>query len=361
MSDPFAAVYDGENIFDIKEQEPLTDFIIKGHDIALLKRKAGQFIEMVGKLFSSSQEKLTLQDIRDAVSHIESRSEVIETWGALQDYNLEGVVYTICRKDGTCCYIAYLNEKIVDLMCDDSNKPIIEKCPRNSACAKNYFRALKSVYLHELCHLLLKRVNSSMPVKIDKSGDSDVILMCDKIHNLYSKARIHDEFDCDLLSFVFAFWPRKKFTKAVMSTLCNWWDSVEGDLRIQVANRFLMPVNATIQWMVILFYDKFGMHYVRREEVQKKNLDFLDYKRNVYCFYNNDVFSVEGTAAWHAANDGLRADYKTRVKTQPFLCNAFYERKEWFCNRAADEIIVVGFNAQRVKEEGDIFMAGAVE
>ena len=240
-----------------------------------------------------------------------------------------------------------------------TQKPINERRPQNNACAKNYFRALKSVYLHELGHLLLKRTNSSSPVKIEESGKDDVAAMCDKIHDLYSKARIRDEFDCDLLSFVFAFWPRKRFTKAVMTTLCNWWSATEGDLRIQVANKFHMSVNATVQWMVILFYDKFGMHYVRREEEGKACLDFLDYKRNVYCFYNNDVFSVKETAAWHVANDGKRADYKTLVKTAPFLCCAFYERKVWFCNQPADEIIVVGFNAQRVREEVDIFMAGA--
>ena len=347
------------SIFEIKEQDPLTDFVIKGYDVALLKRKAESFIDMVGKLFPASQEMLTLDCISDAVSHIEEKNEVLETWGAMEDYKLEGVIYTIQRRDGTCCYIAYLNEKMVDLMGDDSDKPIDERRPQNSTCAKNYFRALKSVYLHELGHLLLKRTNSSMPVEIEKPGETGVAAMCDKIHDLYSKARIRDEFDCDLLSFVFAFWPRKKFTKAVMMTLCNWWNTPDGDLRIQVANRFHMSVNATVQWMVILFYDKFGMHYVRREESEKKVLDFLDYKGNVGCFYNNDVFSVRETAAWHAANDGKRADYKTLAKTSPFLCCAFYERKEWFCNRVADEIIVVGFNALRVKEEGDIFMAGA--
>ena len=75
---------------------------------------------MVGKLFPASQEALTLNCIRDAVSHIEAKNEVQETWGAMEDYKLEGVIYTIKRKDGTYCYIAYLNEKMVDLLGDDS-------------------------------------------------------------------------------------------------------------------------------------------------------------------------------------------------------------------------------------------------
>lgn len=348
--------------FEVTDQDPLMDFVIKGYDIDSLKKKAEQFITMVGNLVPADQEKLSLSAIKDAVSQIEKRDGVCEVWGAMQKYNLEGVIYTITRKDGSNFYIAYLNDKILDLMEGDATKPISQRQPKDVACANAYFRELKSVYLHEIGHLILKRKSSSMPVSFtsdENVGDSGVLKICERIHDLYSKARIRDEFDCDLLSFVFAFWPIKQFTRSVMSALCHWNDAVAGDMRIQVANKFHMPVNATVQWMSILFYDKFGMHYIRREEGEKKWLDSLDCSKTIDCFFSNDVFLNHETAAWKAANDGLRTDKRTMNPASPFLCAAFYERREWFCNKQADEIIVVGFISRKVKEEVNIFTAGA--
>ena len=81
---------------------------------------------------------------------------------------------------------------------------------------------------------------------------------------------------------------------------------------------------------------------------------------NMSSMFADDLFSHKGTAAWHVANDESRQDYKTlETEDALFLCAAFYERKELFSNKKADEIIVVGFGRDRVRDAVAIFNAGA--
>ena len=98
---------------------------------------------------------------------------------------------------------------------------------------------------------------------------------------------------------------------------------------------------------------------MRREEDGKECLDCLDYYNNMSSMFADDLFSHKGTAAWHVANDENKQDYKTpETDGSLFLCAAFYERKEFFCNKKSDEIIVVGFGRDQVRDAVAIFKAG---
>lgn len=354
---------DGVDFGDLSSVDSLREFVIRDRNIEKLKKRAESFISLVEKQLPSLKEKkggLQLADIEDALRSVLHGRDIVVSWVPMDEYDMDGVIYTIHRKTKPDAFIICLNRKIVDLLGDDPTKPI-EKCqPQNAVCAKAYARALKTVYLHEISHLLLNHGLTGMrasPVSNDDSEESPVVEMCRAVYQLYSQVHYKQDCDCDLLSFVLAFWPSQEFTRLVMSALADWR---KGELRALIANRFLMPINATIQWIAILFCDRFGMHYVRREEDGKECLDYLDYYNNMSSMFADDLFSHKGTAAWHVANDENKKDYKTLdTDGSLFLCAAFYERKEFFCNKKSDEIIVVGFSRERVRDAVAIFNAGA--
>jgi hypothetical protein len=351
------------DIGDLKSVDSLREFVIRGRNIEKLKKRAESFISLVEKQLPGLENKkngLFLEDIEQALRPVLNGRDIVVSWVSMDDYDMDGIIYTVRRKAKPDAFIICLNRKIVDLLGDDQAKPVGECRPQNSARAKAYARALKTVYLHEISHLLLNHDLTGMrasPVPEGSLEESPLVEMCHAVYQLYSQVHYKQDCDCDLLSFVLAFWPSKEFTRLVMSSLADWRHS---DLRALIANRFLMPINSTIQWIAILFCDRFGMHYVRREEVGKECLDYLDYSNNMSSMFADDLFSHKGTAAWHVANDESRQDYKTlETEDALFLCAAFYERKELFSNKKADEIIVVGFGRDRVRDAVAIFNAGA--
>lgn len=345
----------------------LKEFELKGHDINDLKKRAESFIGLVEKQLPKLEtisDQLYLEDLQGALAAILAGQDVFIAWSPMADPDMEGVIYTVKRANGTCSYFIYLNQNITKLLGDDIDiKAIRSAKPNDPLRAKAYWRALKSVYLHEISHLLLSHGNEGLVVSPFGDGGEGalpiVVEMCCAVNRLYAKVQIGQDFDCDLFSLVLAFWPSKKFKQLVMSVLANWEKG--GDIRAGIANLYHMPLNATLQWMTIQFCDKLGMHYIRREESSKKWLDYLDYYANLDCYLDeghlNHLFTSKDTAA--AKAEQKKADQKTiPTESCPFICAAFYEEQQYFYNRKSDEILVIGFNWQRVREARELMQFG---
>ena len=367
---------------DIADVECATfgDFILKDQNLSELREKAKGFVTMVDNKLASLNFKigcLRVLDLRDVVLRIQAKKPYDARWGDMSAIEkrkkgcVDGAVFTVRKKNGELAYLSVINSSIRGLL-----KPGAEVCfedelsTSDSASAQRYWYALKLAYLHELCHVLLQHGDAGIavsPVDADKIDGSNanvpaILGMCDTIMRLYAKVRRQQDFDCDLLALVLAFWPSKRFTKLAMSMLLNWNNDGVG-IRESLSRAFQMPVNAVVQWLCIIFGKKLGIHYVRREESTKKWIDCLDPDGTLTNFYTNqysksDLFSYPETAASKSASR-MRDCKNPLAEREMFFCEALYECNSAAIKKRSDEIIVVGFNKLKVQEELAIFSAGA--
>lgn len=349
--------------------DTLTELVLKGRDIAVVKNRAelfSNFIESNLAPLVTTRDKILLTDLKKIC--LSMSSDIYISWasmdGLVEDAtDVEGVIFTIKGEDCPA-YLIYLNQKIRLLANPDDACRSPDVDPVDDSSIKHYWQALRQVLLHELSHLLMRHGEDGLLVSPTKEALAVAPALsetCNLVARLYRKVRGEQDFDCEIFSLALAFWPFDKFTRYVMLLLKNW--NSTGSVRTKLADAFGMPVNATVQWLSIMYGEKLGIHYIRRNEDSKEWIDCLDVNKNLSLFaaypcYGKDVFSCEGTAAYDAAN--MHCDKKTLQTNEPFFCEALYCKKHDLYNMRFDEVVVVGFLAQKVQEELNVFSAGSV-
>lgn len=352
------------------EGDTLTEFVLKGRDMSVVKSRAELFSGFVENHLSKlvkSRDKILLVDLQKICRSISS--EIYITWAKMDDLvddstDVEGVIFTI-KGESRPSYLIYLNQNI-RLIADPNDKcncPDIN--PVDDCATKCYWQTLRQVYLHEVSHLLLRHGEDGLlvsPTNEALSATPALFETCNLAARLYRKVRVEQDFDCEIFSLALAFWPSEKFTRSVMLLLKHWNEC--GSIRTQLSNAFRMPINATVQWLSIMFGEKLGVHYIRRNEETEEWLDWLDVNKNLNLFATyqpsgNNIFLCEDTAAYKAAKE--YCDRKTLRTDNPCFCEALYNKKQSLYNMRFDEIVVVGFLTQKVQEELNVFSAGGIQ
>ena len=350
--------------------DKLTELVLKGRDISVVKSRAEMFttfIENNLSTFVSSRDQILLTDIQKICQSLSS--DIYVSWapmdGLVDDAtDVEGVIFTI-KGDVQPAYLIYLNQKIRLLANPNDTCCSPDVVPVDELSIMHYWQTLRQVYLHEISHLLLQHGEDGLlvsPTRDALSATPALSATCNLAARLYRKVCAAQDFDCEIFSLALAFWPFDKFTRSVMLLLKNWNES--GSIRTKLSNAFRMPINATVQWLSIMFGEKLGVHYIRRNEDTKEWHDWLDVNKNLNLFATyppsgNDLFLREDTAAYKAANE--HCDRKTLRTANPCFCEALYSKKQSLYNMRSDEIVVVGFLTQKVQEELNVFSAGGLQ
>jgi len=230
------------------------------------------------------------------------------------------------------------------------------------------WRALKTIFLHEICHTLLKHPGHILRNADATEQDGNPLLPPDVVKTEEDKSRDHqrEDDDCDLLSYVLAFWPFQRFK----GLLLNEIRQANMSIRLNIANVYKMPVNAVAQWIVITMYNpaQYWLHYAwlsanankdRRSVDPGEILDYFDCKDVIESLdpdeaeklktlpgaiveeYAAKQLFLRDTSARSALLSGRDSSIR-RYRSSGCICLAFYDEQNFLYNRKSDEVVVLG-------------------
>lgn len=181
-------------------------------------------------------------------------------------------------------------------------------------------RILKSVLLHEICHIL----GAHDGAVAYKAGTGDEIR--EESFRNYKEQRPGQNLEAELLSSILAFWPNEEFVRQMKNT--------KGDFRT-MANSYKMPVDCLLKWAVLQFAKDFGVHYFKWNVKEGCAEDSYGDKES-WIVENPD------TAFSKALRD--HCDSSSNNPNFDCICRAYYEDKKFGFNKKADKVLVFGIN-----------------
>lgn len=342
------------------------DFKLHDRDVGELKKEAQSFIDQLERktgqlgdlgeilLRQDRSSSFSLEEIDEALRSFLSKKypgRIINTTVAPIDFSSCG----LGKADG--CIVTFTNAKFYGCMVlidksISSLEPDLKK-EGQAPLVYAYSRALKSIYLHEIGHVLLCHDNFSLQPKTSSKVLSSFV----------SKHAVLDA-QCDVLSYVLAFWPfvGKDGFKTLVDKAYKSWDGF--DFRLRMANMYKMPINSVAQWIVIMLTDPYRVHYARLavsapspgqvvdwydckdvvnsiayEDGQYVGMTEDEAAKQLFLLKNEKTSAQKALAMPHGDQKMVHQDVNIR-------CAAFYERAQYAYNRLADEVVVFGLAPQ---------------
>lgn len=277
---------------------------LRSADVSALSDRLMLLIDVVKRRFplrwnDGRVQKVCLSDIYRFLEKYSIKLVAVNMLGK----KCEAVATKIPSKDGKIVkYAIIVNKDIFNLPKDAAN------------------RVLKSVLLHEICHIL----GSHNGAIAYKAGTGDEIRT--ESFEKYVEQRPGQNLEAELLSSILAFWPNEEFIRQMKNTKANFRE---------MANSYKMPVDCLLKWAVLQFAMDFGVHYF------KWNVDKIC-AEDSYGDKESWIVENPDTAFSKAQRD--HCDSSSNNPDFDCICRAYYEDKKFGFNKEADKVLVFGIN-----------------